>query len=112
MRLMRKCNNARYFYLQRLFSAILRAYHVLNLPGVRGWRGAGQMGDCIGRLVAAGVEQAAVGNVASGTSRFLVVDGGVISTLQFCASGRSHQHDRPAGAYVGSSHCRSASGHG
>jgi hypothetical protein len=69
------------------------------------------MGDCIGRLVAAGVERATVGKVASGTSRLLVLDGGITSTLRICAPGRSHQHDRPAGAYVRSSHCLSASGH-
>jgi len=91
---MRKSNNALCFYLERLFSAILRAYHVINLPGVRGWRGAGQMDGCIGRLVAAGVERATMGTVASPAPRLLV--GGTASHLRACIPGRSRQEDRPA----------------
>jgi len=110
--MMRKCNNARYFYLQRLFSAILRAYHAVNLPGVRGWRGAGQMGDCIGRLVAAGVERATVGKVAGWTSRLWVLEGGVTSTPRTCVPDRSNRRRHLTIGKIGFLHSPGASARG
>jgi hypothetical protein len=111
--MMRKCNNACSFYLQRLFSAILRAYHVLNLPGVRGWRGAGQMDDCIGHLVAAGgIARTTAGKVTGPIPQLRILEGGTTSTLRGCASGGLQLQSRSVTGTASYSQSRGASGQG
>jgi hypothetical protein len=110
---MRKCNNACSFYLQRLFSAILRAYHALNLPGVRGWRGAGQMGDCIGHLVAAGgIARTTARAVAGSIPHLGILEGGTPSTLGGRASGGLQLQSRSATGTASYSQSLGASGQG
>jgi hypothetical protein len=70
------------------------------------------MDDCIGRLVAAGVERATLGRVAGPTPQWLVLVGGTSSTPRARAPGRSHGQRRSACGNLISSHSLGASSQG
>jgi hypothetical protein len=70
------------------------------------------MGDCIGRLVATGVERAIMGKVAGWTSQLLVLEGGITSTPRTCVSDRSNRRGHLTIGKIGFLHSPGASARG
>jgi hypothetical protein len=70
------------------------------------------MDDCIGRLVATGVERVTLGRVAGPIPQLLVLEGGTTSTLRACAPGRLQRQRRSACGTLISSHSSGASSRG